>query len=44
MASGSVPVNYQYTKIDNVNILKSVNNQGDYIFEKGARYFWDGGN
>jgi NTE family protein len=43
MASGSVPINYIYTKIDEVNKLKTIDNSGNATFDKVPRYFWDGG-
>jgi predicted acylesterase/phospholipase RssA len=43
MASGSVPINYQYAKIDDVDALKLIDSQGNPVFEKTVRYFWDGG-
>ena len=43
MASGSVPINYAYTNIDDVNKLKTIDNQGNVTFDKIPRYFWDGG-
>ena len=42
MASGSVPINYAYTKIDDVKI-NSLDKQGNIKFERAPRYFWDGG-
>jgi hypothetical protein len=42
IASGSVPINYAYTKIDDVKI-NSLDKQGNITFEKAPRYFWDGG-
>jgi len=53
LASGSVPVNYDYTKLmvedySNEDKIKSENedkkkNQGRKTINKKARYFWDGG-
>ena len=53
LASGSVPVNYDYTKLmvedySNKHKIKSENedkkkNQGRKTINKKARYFWDGG-
>jgi NTE family protein len=43
MASGSVPINYAYTNIDNVDMLKTLDNDGNATFDKIPRYFWDGG-
>jgi NTE family protein len=43
MASGSVPINYQYTIIDNVDVFKRSNGQKNPVYEKESRYFWDGG-
>jgi hypothetical protein len=43
MASGSVPINYAYTNIDDVEMLKTIDNQGNVTFDKILRYFWDGG-
>jgi predicted acylesterase/phospholipase RssA len=53
LASGSVPVNYDYTKImvenySNKNKIKSENkdkkkSQGGKTINKKERYFWDGG-
>jgi NTE family protein len=43
MASGSVPINYQYTQIDNVDVFKSFDSQNNPVYEKNPRYFWDGG-
>lgn len=53
LASGSVPVNYDYTKLmvenySNNNKIKSESedknkNQGRKTINKKARYFWDGG-
>jgi NTE family protein len=53
LASGSVPVNYDYTKLmvenyRNKHKIKSENedkkkNQGRKTINKKARYFWDGG-
>ncbi|MGC2429320.1 MAG: patatin-like phospholipase family protein [Nitrososphaeraceae archaeon] len=42
IASGSVPINYAYTKIDDVKI-NNLDKQGNIKFEKAPRYFWDGG-
>ena len=41
MASGSVPINYAYTTINDVK-LKSIDTQGNVSFDKVTRYFWDG--
>jgi NTE family protein len=41
IASGSVPINYDYAKIE-ANKL-TIDNQGNKIIEKIQRYFWDGG-
>ena len=43
MASGSVPINYAYTTINDVEKLRTVDTQGNVSFEKVPRYFWDGG-
>lgn len=43
MASGSIPINYDYTEISGVNDLQSLDNQGNATFNKVSRYFWDGG-
>jgi hypothetical protein len=43
MASGSVPINYAYTNIDDVDMLKTLDNDGNATFDKTPRYFWDGG-
>jgi NTE family protein len=43
MASGSVPINYAYTTINDVEKLKSIDTQGNVSFDKVTRYFWDGG-
>jgi len=43
MASGSVPINYSYSNIDEVDKLKTIDNQGNVTFDKTPRYFWDGG-
>jgi predicted acylesterase/phospholipase RssA len=39
MASGSFPINYDYTKITDVNRLDSEDNSTSQV----TRYFWDGG-
>jgi NTE family protein len=41
MASGSVPINYDYAKI-NADTL-TIDSQGNKLAEKVERYFWDGG-
>ena len=44
MASGSVPMNYDYSKIASVNKLADNPHQvRDSSSEKVTRYFWDGG-
>ena len=53
LASGSVPVNYDYTKIvvENYSNKHEVNNKNEegmkspnrYTINKNVRYFWDGG-
>jgi predicted acylesterase/phospholipase RssA len=40
VASGSFPINYDYTKIADVNRLDSIGNSASH---KVTRYFWDGG-
>jgi NTE family protein len=41
IASGSVPINYDYAKIE-ANEFR-IDNQGKETIEKVQRYFWDGG-
>jgi NTE family protein len=41
IASGSVPINYDYAKME-ANKL-TIDNQGNEAMEKVQRYFWDGG-
>lgn len=41
VASGSVPINYDYTSIEVDKLI--VDNQGDKRIEKVQRQFWDGG-
>ena len=43
MASGSVPINYDYTEINGINELQTLEDQGNATFNKVSRYFWDGG-
>lgn len=43
MASGSIPINYDYAKIPDVSKLKTMDNDGNAIFDRVPRYFWDGG-
>jgi NTE family protein len=43
MASGSVPINYAYTTINDVEKLKPLDTHGNVSFDKVPRYFWDGG-
>jgi NTE family protein len=43
MASGSVPINYAYSNIDDVDKLKTIDNQGHMTFDKTPGYFWHGG-
>jgi NTE family protein len=43
MASGSVPINYAYTTINDVEKLRPTAIQGNVSFDKVPRYFWDGG-
>jgi NTE family protein len=43
MASGSVPINYDYTEINGINELQTLDDQGNATFNKVSRYFWDGG-
>ena len=43
MASGWIPINYAYTNIDDVEMLKTSDNDGNATFNKIPRYFWDGG-
>ena len=42
IASGSVPINYDYAKIAHVN-KKIRDNQENASSDKVLRYFWDGG-
>jgi NTE family protein len=42
IASGSVPINYDYTKIW-TNKLVAIDNQGNKRIEPVQHYFWDGG-
>jgi len=43
MASGSVPINYQYTQINDIDVFTSFDGQKNPVYEKTTRYFWDGG-
>jgi NTE family protein len=43
IASGSVPINYDYSRIAYVNKLKAFDNNGNATFDKVTRCFWDGG-
>ena len=43
MASGSVPINYQYTQINDIDVFTSLDGQKNPAYEKTTRYFWDGG-
>jgi len=43
VASASVPINYAYTTINDVDKLRSIDTEGNASFDKVTRYFWDGG-
>lgn len=42
IASGSVPINYDYARIPDVS-KKTIDNQGNATFDTVSRYFWDAG-